>query len=76
MELVVNDPTTVQQLRQAQSPIQLVDGVGNVIGHFVPALPAPPGPPLSDEELRRLDAQPGGRHLAEILADLERQHGV
>ncbi len=70
MDLVINDPTTVQQLRQAGTALKLVDKAGNVIGHFVPKAGREP-PPLSKEELRRRASEPG-RPLANVLADLQR----
>jgi hypothetical protein len=99
MNLVINDPATLQKLRHVQTALNLTDEAGNVIGRFIPGdpnvqtalnltdeagnvigrfIPGDPigsEPPISEEELLRLEQQTGGRHLADILADLERQHG-
>jgi hypothetical protein len=75
MNLVINDSATVQQLQQVQTALNLTDTAGNVIGRFIPGDPIGAEPPITEEELLRLEQQTGGRHLADILADLERQHG-
>jgi hypothetical protein len=72
MELVISDPAIVQQLRQAQTTVKLIDYAGNVIGRFVPKPAAPEEPPITEEELRRRAQEPG-RPLADILADLEKR---
>ena len=72
MELVISDSTTVQQLRQVQTALKLVDKSGNVIGHFVPKAAGREPPPLSKEELQRRAREPS-RPLADILADLEKR---
>ncbi len=72
MDLVISDPTTEQQLRQAQTALKLIDKAGNVLGHFVPKAAGREPPPLSKEELRRRANEPG-RPLADILADLEKR---
>jgi hypothetical protein len=75
MNLVINDPATVQQLRAAQTSLNLTDAAGNVIGRFTPGDPVGAEPPIAEEELLLLEQQTGGRPLADILADLERKYG-
>jgi hypothetical protein len=72
MTMVIQDPTTVQQLRQTQKAIFLTDSAGHVLGHFVPGDPIGSEPPISEEELQRREKQKG-RRLADILADLEKR---
>jgi len=70
MNLVIHDPATVQQLRQAQTALFLTDSDGAVLGHFVPGDPIGSEPRLSEEEWRHREQEPS-RPLAEIFADLE-----
>ncbi len=70
MNLVIHDPETVQQLRQARAALFLTDSAGAILGHFVPGDPIGSEPRLSEEEWRRLEQEPS-RPLAEIFADLE-----
>ncbi len=74
MNVVIQDPAAVQQLRAAQKVVLLTDSEGSVLGQFVPRNPYAAEPPISEEELQRLEQEPG-RPLADILADLERKHG-
>jgi len=73
MTHVILDPTMVQQLRQAQAALKLVDADGNVIGHFIPEDSPPTEPYISEEELDRRELEEGGKRLADILADLEKR---
>jgi hypothetical protein len=75
MNLVIHDTATVEQLRHAQTTLNLTDATGKMIGQFIPGDPYAAEPPITEEELQRLEAQEGGRRLAHILADLERQYG-
>jgi len=75
VNVVISDPTTVQQLRQPVRELWLTDSTGNVLGKFVPGDPSGSEPPIAEEELMRLEQQEGGRRLAEILADLEMKYG-
>jgi len=70
MPQVMLDPVTLQQLRTAQTTLEVVDGTGQVIGHFVPVGPAGPELDISEEELHRREQRGGGRPLAQILANL------
>jgi len=73
MTQVISDPAMVQQLRQAQTTVKLVDADGTVIGHFVPEVPTPLEPHISREEIERRIKKGGGRPLKDILADLEKR---
>ena len=73
MTRLIVDPEAVPEFRQAKSTVEVVDGAGRLLGHFVPALPAGKEPAISDEELHRREQRGGGRPLAQVLADLERR---
>lgn len=74
MQRVVVDAKLFQLLPYITLPIQLVDRAGNAVGVYTPdpARVAELEAELSDEEWARRSAEPGGRTLAEILADLEK----
>ncbi len=69
------DPMVSNQLRKIKEPVELLDEDGLPLGTFTPidqqALYRAIETPYSDEEIRRLKEQEGGRSLAEIFADLE-----
>jgi hypothetical protein len=75
MNLMIHDTAMVEQLRQAQTVLNLTDAAGKLIGQFIPGDPYASEPPITEEELQQLEKQEGGRRLADILADLERQYG-
>jgi hypothetical protein len=78
MTTVVLDDALRQRLQGLKAEIELRDETGKVVGHVLPAekyqslLYAWAKNRLSDEELRRRSEEPGGRSLADILADLQR----
>jgi hypothetical protein len=69
------DAASSERLRTVREPIELFDDQGLPLGTFTPAAEKPAArgieAPYTDEEIRRLKDQQGGRTLAEILADLE-----
>lgn len=74
MERLVLDGQALHKLREACSPVEIVDESGRAFGHFFPS-----GseelllePQVSEEELDRREAAGGGRPLNEILADLRK----
>ena len=71
------DPTTSDQLRQFKEPVELRDPGGFHLGTFLPVddkrLYREIEIPFTTEELKRFASEPGGRTLAEIMADLEKQ---
>lgn len=73
MNRVILDPQTVQALRDKQETLELCDGSGSVIGHFVPADAIRVEPKISEEELDRREKAGGGRPLNEILNDLRKR---
>jgi hypothetical protein len=74
MSRIVVDPATLNQLRQADHTVEVVDSSGQLVGHFVPVTKpsADMEPKISEEELSRREQQGGGRPLSAILADLEK----
>lgn len=75
MVQITIDAAMREKLRAAREEVRLVDEQGVFVGTFRP-IDVPPYdqsliPPISEEELRRRAAAPGGRSLAEILRDLE-----
>jgi hypothetical protein len=77
MTTILLDDALRQKLNGLQAEIELRDETGKVVGHVLPAdkyqslLYARAKNRLSDEELKRRSEEPGGRSLAEILAELE-----
>jgi len=70
MPAVINDPATLETLRQARKMLELRDATGTVLGYFVPECTIPK---ISDEELERRKREGGGRPLKDILSDLEKR---
>lgn len=62
------------KLLNLSEPLDLCDESGQVVGRLLPVTTAPPPgyrePPLSEEEWRRREQEPGYR-LDEVLARLE-----
>lgn len=73
MDRVILDTQTVRELRDKQETLELCDGSGSVIGHFVPAVALPIEPEISEEKLDRREKSGGGRSLNEILIDLRKR---
>jgi hypothetical protein len=73
MVRIVVDPATQARLEGLQVVAELCDASGRVLGRVVPVQQEVIlEPQISEEELRRREAEGGGRPLAEILADLEK----
>jgi hypothetical protein len=78
MTTILLDDALSEKLNGLKVEIELRDETGKVVGHVLPAdkyqslLYAWAKNRLSDEELKRRSEEPGGRSLAEILAELER----
>jgi hypothetical protein len=72
MNRIVVDSLLKVQLAGFSEPVELVDDVGNRLGHFVPtvARPASDECPYSGEELERMRSEKGGRPLREIWRSL------
>ncbi len=77
MTKMVIDASTSEALRKVDAQIELFDEYGLPLGIFTPVdkkdLYRYVEVPYTEEELRRLAEQKGGRTLAEILADLEKR---
>jgi hypothetical protein len=77
MSRKILDSTMSDQLRQIKEPVELFDPHGLPLGTFTPvdekSLYRQIEVPFTTEELKRFASEPGGRTLAEILADLEKQ---
>jgi hypothetical protein len=76
MSIIVNDAILLKQLTQASGSVEVRDANGNFLGTFAPPPgKLPPGvkSPHTDEEIEEFRKQPGGRPLADILRDLEKQ---
>lgn len=77
MTKVILDQAALDKLRQVQAVAKVCDETGGVVGYFHPVIDPTEyeglEPPMSEEEIARRLQEPGGRSLAEILADLEKQ---
>ncbi len=74
MKRVVLDQATLAILLEAKSPLEICDVDGRVLGHFQPTMiGGSEEPPFIEDELREREREPGGRSLAELLADLEKR---
>ena len=76
MTKLMVDETLPAQLTGREFPAELCDASGRVIGAFIPValrcVYEDLEPQVSEEELERRSREEGGRSLAEILADLEK----
>ena len=78
VRLVVDDAFR-QQLEQLNTPVDLCDVSGRVLGQFIPQddfdyqQAIADGCPYSEEELRKARNETGGRSLAEIWRELGQQ---
>jgi hypothetical protein len=77
MTRVVLDQAVLAKLLESQQPVEICDIDGRILGRFHPAWSrnssTPHVPSTSEQEVRRIEQEPGGRTLAEILADLEKR---
>jgi hypothetical protein len=73
MTTIVLDEQTLKRFSGIQGEAEVRDESGNLRGRFYPTTPPtrPYVPQFTEEELARAEAEPGGRSLKEILADLE-----
>jgi hypothetical protein len=72
MSRVILDADSIQKLIASVQPVEVCDNSGKVFGRFTPQIDRKDWESKTSEAelLRRLE-EPGGRALAEILADLE-----
>src|SRR2546425_3495040 len=77
MTRVLLDQTTLSLFYNPSEQVEVCDEAGRTLGYFTPvedrSLYERVEVPFSEEELDRFEQEPGGRTLAEILADLERK---
>jgi len=74
MSQLTVDATLSAKLRDLAGPVEIVDESGRILGRYVPqGKDTATEGQISAEELARRRQEPGGRPLAEILADLEKQ---
>jgi hypothetical protein len=76
MSKIVLDSATSGTFRQLNEQVELIDESGLPLGTFIPVdkkrIYQTLRIPFSTEELKRFASEPGGRSLAQILADLEK----
>ena len=79
MKKVVLDAGLRGKLFNLTHSLELCDETGRVLGYFAPIASKEANPyegleiPFSEEEIREFMKETGGRPLADILADLEKQ---
>ena len=73
MSTIILEPQTAKRFSEVSGQTEIRDENGELFGLYFPAPPKPYEPTFTKEELDRAEAEPGGRSLAEILSDLERQ---
>jgi hypothetical protein len=81
MSSVILDSDVLERLRQPGGLVEIRDKMGQLAGYFTPpaAQPTESGLyldveiPFTDADLDRLEQEPGGRTLDEILKDLEKR---
>lgn len=77
MTKIVLDQATLTKLRHLKEALEVCDESGHTLGYVKPASARSPYDmvqvPVSEEELDRIEREGGGRPLADILADLEKQ---
>lgn len=71
MSTIILEPQLAKRFSEVSGQTEVRDENGNLFGLFFPAPPKPYEPTFTKEELNRAEAEPGGRSLAEILADLK-----
>lgn len=72
MNRIVLQPSSSDEFRGISVPSEVYDLAGNKLGTFMPQYVGYECP-TSEEELDRIEKQGGGRPLADILRDLEKQ---
>lgn len=75
MTKLIVDTSLTDKLSALQGAVELCDESGQIVGYFHPVMPTAkyPRSPIPLEELERRSREGGGRALAEILAELNRQ---
>ena len=77
MTALTLDQATLAKFDNLKERAEIRDESGRTVGYFIPvaerALYQSVKVPITEEELDRFEQEPGGRSLAEILADLEKR---
>ena len=77
MSVVILDQSTAKQFEDFPERTVLSNSTGRLLGVYLPIDSSRPygivHSPYSDAELDAIEAEPGGRPLADILRDLESQ---
>ena len=79
MTKITLDQATLAKLNDLRERVEFCNEAGHTLGYFEPvpsrarSLDESLEVPFSEEELDRFEQEPGGRSLAEILADLEKK---
>lgn len=71
MSTIILDRETVKWFDGVRGQTEVRDESGRLCGLYFPAPPAPYIPDFTQEELDQAEAEPGGRSLADILAELK-----
>lgn len=71
MTAITLDAAAIERLSAANGEVVVCDSQGRIVGRFWPEFDHSTSP-LSAEELRRRKAEPGGRTLQAIMADLKK----
>jgi hypothetical protein len=72
MTRILLDANLAGQLKSSPGAIELCDPSGEVVGHFTPIRKPKMAVPFSEDEIKKSKQKPGGRPLADILADLNK----
>ncbi len=74
MTRILIDANLARQLKESTQTVELCDPSGMPVGQFVPAKKyGKYDIPFTEEEIAASKNQPGGRPLADILAELEKR---
>jgi hypothetical protein len=72
MSQIMLDAALAQHLKTSQGPLDLCGPGGELLGQFTPAPKPKIKVPFTEEAIKRSKQKPGGRPLADILSDLEK----
>lgn len=74
MTRILVDANLARQLKESAQTVELCDPNGEPFGQFIPKKgPSKIVVPFTEEEIQASKDKPGGRPLADILADLEKR---
>lgn len=77
MQKITLDHAILSKFSAIKECAEVCDETGRVLGYFSPAVDRSEYDnveiPFTEEQLQQFEQEPGGRSLAEILADLEKR---